>query len=91
MRTTSVTVMVVFRKCHSENYFITATFKVLSQQVRGTLTTAYSKTYFNSFIKRKLKKLPESYKLHKNKSLPFEKRCSKTDHILLIFIGFFFF
>ena len=40
MRTTSITVMVIFQKCHSENYMIAAMFKVRSQQLRPTLTRA---------------------------------------------------
>ena len=32
-----------FRKKHSENYVITVMFKVPSQQIRGTLTTAFWK------------------------------------------------
>ena len=39
MRTTSVTVTVIFRKYHYEGYLITAMFKVRSQQLRATLTT----------------------------------------------------
>ena len=31
----------VFRKWHSESYLITAMLKVLSQQIRGTLTTEF--------------------------------------------------
>ena len=42
MRTTSVTVF-FFRKWHSESYLITAMFKVPSQQVGGTLKTAFWK------------------------------------------------
>ena len=47
MRMTSVTVMVIFQKCHSGSYLITATFKVPSQQLWGTLTTAFWKTPCN--------------------------------------------
>ena len=43
MRTTSVTVMGIFRKCHSGSYLITAMFKVCSQQLRATLTAAFWK------------------------------------------------
>ena len=32
---------IFFRKWHSESYLITAMFKVPSQQLRGTLTTAF--------------------------------------------------
>ena len=39
MRTTSVAVMVTFFR----NYLITAMFKVLSQQLQGTLTTAFER------------------------------------------------
>ena len=41
MRTTSITVMVNFRKCYSEGYLITAMFKVRSQQLQGTLTIEF--------------------------------------------------
>ena len=41
IRMTCVTVMVIFRKCHSKSYLITAMFRVPSQQIRGTLTTAF--------------------------------------------------
>ena len=37
MRMTSVTVMVIFQKCHSESYLITAMFKLRSQKLRATL------------------------------------------------------
>ena len=43
MRTTSVTVIINFRKYHSESYIITAMFKVCSQQLRATFTTAFWK------------------------------------------------
>lgn len=46
MWTTSVTVMVVLLKCNSEIYLITAMFKVLSQQLQGTLTTHNYKAHF---------------------------------------------
>ena len=40
MRTTSVTVMIIFsKKWNSQIYLITAIFKVPSEQLRGTLTT----------------------------------------------------
>ena len=41
MRTTSVVVMVIFLDVSFRKYFITVMFKVLSQQLRGTLTTAF--------------------------------------------------
>ena len=41
MRTTSTTVMVIFRKYYSESHLITAMFKVHSDQLRATLTTAF--------------------------------------------------
>ena len=37
------TMLFFFRKLHSEGYLITAMFKVPSQQLRGTLKTAYWK------------------------------------------------
>ena len=40
MKTTSVTIMVFFSKVSFRNYLITAKFKVLSQQLQDTLTTA---------------------------------------------------
>ena len=43
IRVTSVTVMVCIRKWRFESYLITAVFKVLSQQLRGTLKTAFWK------------------------------------------------
>ena len=36
-----VTVMVIFRKCHSESYLITSVFKICSQQLRATLTATF--------------------------------------------------
>ena len=45
MRTISITVMMIFQKCWSESYLISAMFKVLPQQLRGTLTTAFER-YF---------------------------------------------
>ena len=50
MRTASVTVMVIFRKWHSESYLITAMLKVPSQQIRGTLTTAFWKIPYSSLF-----------------------------------------
>ena len=44
MRTTSVTVIVIFRKYHFEIYLITAMLKVNSQQLQPTFTTAFWKT-----------------------------------------------
>ena len=41
MKTTSVVVMVIFLDVSFRKYFIIAMFKVLSQQLRGTLTTAF--------------------------------------------------
>ena len=41
MRTTSVAVMVIFLEVSFRKYLITAMFKVLSQQVRGTLTMTF--------------------------------------------------
>ena len=41
MRTTSVCVMVIFLEVSFRKYLITAMFKVLSQQLRGTLITAF--------------------------------------------------
>ena len=42
MQTTSVTAMVIFfRKWHSEGYLIKAMFRVPSQQLQSTLTTAF--------------------------------------------------
>ena len=44
MRTTSVGVMTVYIwKVSFRKYLITAMFKVLSQQLRGTLTTAFER------------------------------------------------
>ena len=40
VRTTSVTVKVIFQKCYSESYLVTAMFKVRFQQLRATLKTA---------------------------------------------------
>ena len=61
MRTTSVTVMVIFfQNWHFENYLVTAMFKVPSQQLQGTLTTdtlqfyilwTWIKMHAKSFIK----------------------------------------
>ena len=50
MRTASVTVMVIFRKWHSESYLITAMLKVPSQQIRGTLLTAFWKIPYSSLF-----------------------------------------
>ena len=47
MWTTFVNIMVIFWKCYSESYLITAIFKVLSQQLWGTLTTAVWNTHYN--------------------------------------------
>ena len=44
MRTTSVTVVVIFWKCHSESYLITTMFKICSQQLWAILTPAFWKT-----------------------------------------------
>ena len=35
MKTTSVTVMVIFQKCDSQSYLITSIFKVHSRQLRA--------------------------------------------------------
>ena len=43
MRTTSVTITAIFWKVPFRNYLITANFKVLSQELRGTLTTAFER------------------------------------------------
>ena len=43
MRTTSVTAMVIFQKCHGESYLITSLFKVRSQQLRAILRAAFWK------------------------------------------------
>ena len=46
MRSTSVTVMVIFLKnSFVQSYLITAVFKVLSQQLRDTLTTAFGRHF----------------------------------------------
>ena len=51
MRTTSVTIMVFFSKVPFWNYLITAIFKVLSKQLRGTLTMAFeTKPYSWRFL-----------------------------------------
>ena len=47
MRTTSISVMVIFWKCHPESYLFTAMFEVPSQQLWGTLSTAFRKTPYN--------------------------------------------
>ena len=41
MRTISVTVMVIFKKCYSQRYLIVAVFKSRCQKLRATLTTAF--------------------------------------------------
>ena len=43
MRTTSVVMIIFLSKASSRKYLITAMFKVLSQQLRGTLTTAFER------------------------------------------------
>ena len=44
MRTISVAAMIIFLwKVSFQKYLITAMFKVLSQQLRGTLTTAFER------------------------------------------------
>ena len=43
MKTTSVTVMFFFSKVSFRMYLITAIFKVLYDQLRGTLTTAFER------------------------------------------------
>ena len=40
----------VFRKWHFESYLITAMFKVPSQQIRGTFTTAFWKIPYSSLF-----------------------------------------
>ena len=44
MRLTSATVMIIFSKVPSESYLITTIFKVLSKQLRDTLTKTFWKT-----------------------------------------------
>ena len=44
IRATSVTVMVIFRRCHAKSYLITVMFKVRSQQLQATLTAVLWKT-----------------------------------------------
>ena len=41
MKTTSFHCFVIFRKRHSESYFITAMLKVCSEQLCATLTPAF--------------------------------------------------
>ena len=69
MRTTSVVVMVIFLDVSFRKYFITAMFKVLSQQLRGTLTTAFeidlTIEYFMGMDQRRC------------------QACTKTFHLLL--------
>ena len=43
MRTTSVTIMVIFSTASFGNYLITGMFKFFSQQLRGTLKTAFDR------------------------------------------------
>ena len=43
MRTTLVTVMLIFRECHSESYLVAAIFIVCFRQLRVTLTVAFQK------------------------------------------------
>ena len=43
MKTTSIAVMFFFSKVSLRKYLITAMFKVLYQQLRGTLTTAFER------------------------------------------------
>ena len=45
MRVISVSVMIIFSECCSASYLISAMFKVLTQQLRGTLTMAFER-YF---------------------------------------------
>ena len=105
MRKISVTVMVIFWKCHPEIIM----FEVLSQQLWDTFATAFWRTTHNwrfyghgstyvLILSSRLEKKSwnenrrsylESYKLHKNPSLHFEQHCTKIDHISLIFISFF--
>ena len=48
MRTTSAAVMIIFlSKVSFQNYLITAMLKSLSQQLRGTLTTAFKRHLTN--------------------------------------------
>ena len=56
MGTTFATVMIIFSKVPFWKYLITVIFKVLSQQIRGTLTTAFERHLtaenFHTWIKR---------------------------------------
>ena len=87
MRTTSVTVMIIFfKKWNSQIYLITAIFKVPSQQLRGTLTTDTLQSFIlqtwinmlaKSFIKTSVNatetKIDESvWQLRKNPSVHLE-------------------
>ena len=47
IRTTFFAVILVFWKCYPENYLIITILKVSSQQLWGTLTTAFRKTTYN--------------------------------------------
>ena len=62
-------------------------FKVFSQQLGGTLTTAFETTPKEliisrvNLLKQKSKKVPGNY-LHNNMTLLFEEHCTKTFHLL---------
>ena len=47
METITVTVMVFFSKVLFRNYLITGMFKVLSQQLQGTLTKTFEKIHYS--------------------------------------------
>ena len=101
MRVTSATVAVIFSEVLFRKLLDHSYFKVSSQQLRGTLTTAFRKTWIkirtNSFIKtlvnitkQKPTKVPWKLSLaKKNAASHFKEHCIRID-ILLVVIGFFF-
>ena len=80
---------IFFRKYHSET--ILSHFKVLSQQLRNTLITAFERhPTVEDFIdidqhsssNKNRRKCLENYRLHNNSSLLFEENCTKTSYLL---------
>ena len=106
MRTTSVTVIVIFWKRHSERYLIIAMFKVCSQQLRVISTTEFRKAPYSwRFVRHGLtyvlilswanmnqnsKKLPGKLSVAQKFQPDFDEYCTKIEDISLTFIHLFF-
>ena len=81
-----------FRKYHSETTW--SHFKVLSQQLRNTLTTTFERHLTvedftdmdrHSSLNKNRRKCLGNYRLHNNPSLLIEEHCTKTSHLLYAF------